>query len=180
SYRLAGENIAMGHTSPIFSHHSLMNSKEHRVNTLNDSYTHLGIGVDYNADEVPYYTENYIKKQIRPVNPDESIFVSDDYFVLKFPEQTDDFSKDSHAVKVDRFECRVFRLQTIISFFFIEAFNSCFILIGHSDNDITIMGDILFADNDAVSIKNTRINHTVSGYVEQEYFTIVIRSEMFR
>jgi len=62
SYRLAGENIAMGHTSPIFSHHSLMNSKEHRVNTLNDSYTHLGIGVDYNADEVPYYTENYIKK----------------------------------------------------------------------------------------------------------------------
>ena len=62
SYRLAGENIAMGHTSPIFSHHSLMNSKEHRVNTLNDSYTHMGIGVDYNADEVPYYTENYIKK----------------------------------------------------------------------------------------------------------------------
>lgn len=62
SYRLAGENIAMGHTSPIFSHHSLMNSKAHRVNTLNDSYTHMGIGVEYNAEEVPYYTENYIKK----------------------------------------------------------------------------------------------------------------------
>lgn len=62
SYRLAGENIAMGHTSPIFSHHSLMNSKEHRVNTLKESYTHMGIGVDYNAEEVPYYTENYIKK----------------------------------------------------------------------------------------------------------------------
>ena len=62
SYRLAGENIATGHTSPIFSHHSLMNSKEHRVNTLNDSYTHMGIGVEYDAEEVPYYTENYIKK----------------------------------------------------------------------------------------------------------------------
>lgn len=62
SYRLAGENIATGHTSSIFSHHSLMNSKEHRVNTLNESYTHVGIGVDYNAEEIPYYTENYIKK----------------------------------------------------------------------------------------------------------------------
>lgn len=61
-FRLAGENIAMGHTSPIFSHHSLMNSKEHRVNTLNETYTHIGIGVDYNSEDVPYYTENYIKK----------------------------------------------------------------------------------------------------------------------
>jgi hypothetical protein len=61
-FRLAGENIAMGHTSPIFSHHSLMNSKEHRVNTLNDTYTHVGIGVGYSTEEVPYYTENYIEK----------------------------------------------------------------------------------------------------------------------
>lgn len=61
-FRLAGENIATGHTSPIFSHHSLMNSKAHRVNTLNDDYTHIGIGVDYNSDDVPYYTENYTKK----------------------------------------------------------------------------------------------------------------------
>ncbi|WP_415735767.1 CAP domain-containing protein [Lacicoccus alkaliphilus] len=61
-FRQAGENIAMGHTSPIFSHHSLMNSKEHRVNTLNDSYTHVGIGVGYSAEEIPYYTENYIEK----------------------------------------------------------------------------------------------------------------------
>lgn len=61
-FKLAGENIAMGHTSPIFSHHSLLNSEEHRVNTLNDAYTHFGIGVDYNSEDVPYYTENYIKK----------------------------------------------------------------------------------------------------------------------
>lgn len=62
SYRLAAENIAMGHTSPIFSHHSLMNSEEHRVNTLNETYTHMGIGVEYDDEEIPYYTENYIKK----------------------------------------------------------------------------------------------------------------------
>lgn len=61
-YSLAGENIATGHTSPIFSHHSLLNSKEHRVNTLNDSYSHIGIGVDYDFEDVPYYTENYVKK----------------------------------------------------------------------------------------------------------------------
>lgn len=61
-FRLAGENIAMGHTSPIFSHHSLMNSPSHRVNILNDDFTHLGVGVEYNSEDIPYYTENYIQK----------------------------------------------------------------------------------------------------------------------
>ncbi|MFB9861302.1 CAP domain-containing protein [Salinicoccus siamensis] len=62
SYRMAGENIAMGHTSPIFSHHSLMNSPPHRENTLKASFTHLGVGTAYNEENVPYYTENYIRK----------------------------------------------------------------------------------------------------------------------
>ncbi|WP_271396432.1 CAP-associated domain-containing protein [Salinicoccus roseus] len=61
-YRMAGENIAMGHTSPIFSHHSLMNSMEHRVNTLKPAFTHLGTGTAYNDEDIPYYTENYIQK----------------------------------------------------------------------------------------------------------------------
>lgn len=61
-YQMAGENIAMGHTSPIFSHHSLMNSMEHRVNTLKPAFTHLGTGTAYNDEDIPYYTENYIQK----------------------------------------------------------------------------------------------------------------------
>jgi hypothetical protein len=61
-YRMAGENIAMGHTSPIFSHHSLMNSMEHRVNMLKPAFTHLGTGTAYNDEDIPYYTENYIQK----------------------------------------------------------------------------------------------------------------------
>lgn len=61
-FRLAGENIATGHTSPIFAHHSLLNSPSHRVNTLNADFNYIGIGIEYNADNVPYYTENYIQK----------------------------------------------------------------------------------------------------------------------
>ncbi|WP_020008602.1 CAP domain-containing protein [Salinicoccus albus] len=62
TYRMAGENIAMGHTSPIFSHHSLMNSPDHRVNLLHESFTHLGTGTAFGDDDTPYYTENFIKK----------------------------------------------------------------------------------------------------------------------
>lgn len=61
-FRLAGENIATGHTSPIFAHHSLMNSSAHRVNILNEEFTHLGVGVEYNSENIPYYTENYTQK----------------------------------------------------------------------------------------------------------------------
>lgn len=61
-FRLAGENIATGHTSPIFAHHSLLNSPSHRVNTLNADFNYIGVGIEYNGDSVPYYTENYIQK----------------------------------------------------------------------------------------------------------------------
>lgn len=61
-FTLAGENIATGHTSPIFAHHSLMNSPAHRVNVLNDQFNYLGVGIEYNGDSVPYYTENYLQK----------------------------------------------------------------------------------------------------------------------
>lgn len=61
-YRMAGENIATGHTSALFAHHSLLNSPDHRVNVLNPEFTHLGTGTAYGKKEVPYYTENYIKR----------------------------------------------------------------------------------------------------------------------
>ncbi|AKG73837.1 CAP domain-containing protein [Salinicoccus halodurans] len=62
AYRKAGENIAMGHTSAIFAHHSLLNSADHRVNVLSPDFTHLGTGTAYGGEDVPYYTENYIQK----------------------------------------------------------------------------------------------------------------------
>ena len=61
-FRLAGENIATGHTSPIFAHHSLLNSPSHRVNTLNESFDYVGVGIEYDRENVPYYTENYLQK----------------------------------------------------------------------------------------------------------------------
>ncbi|MFC3900965.1 CAP domain-containing protein [Aliicoccus persicus] len=62
AFRFAGENIATGHTSSIFVHHSLLNSMDHRKNLLHPDFTHLGIGVAYNELDVPYYTENYVQK----------------------------------------------------------------------------------------------------------------------
>ena len=61
-FRFAGENIAMGHTSAIFVHHSLLNSVDHRRNLLHPDFTHLGVGVSYNEESIPYYTENYVQK----------------------------------------------------------------------------------------------------------------------
>lgn len=61
-FRFAGENIAMGHTSSIFVHHSLLNSIDHRRNLLHPDFTHLGVGVSYSDEDIPYYTENYVQK----------------------------------------------------------------------------------------------------------------------
>ncbi|MCK1975561.1 CAP domain-containing protein [Jeotgalicoccus huakuii] len=60
-YTYAGENIATGHTSPIFAHHSLLNSPSHRVNILNDKFTSVGIGIEYDQEQVPFYTENFLQ-----------------------------------------------------------------------------------------------------------------------
>lgn len=61
SYRAAGENIAMGYTSSIFAHEALMNSLGHRKNILNTSFTHLGIGVEFETgNDIPYYTQNFL------------------------------------------------------------------------------------------------------------------------
>ncbi|HZG77784.1 MAG TPA: CAP-associated domain-containing protein, partial [Paenibacillus sp.] len=60
-FRKAGENIAYGQTSAIFAHEGWMNSSGHRKNVLGD-FERLGVGVVFAADDVPYYTQNFLTK----------------------------------------------------------------------------------------------------------------------
>lgn len=60
SYRTAGENLAAGQISSVFAHEGLMNSLGHRENKLNDAFESLGIGVAFNEESQPYYTEKYL------------------------------------------------------------------------------------------------------------------------
>ncbi|MCJ7839783.1 CAP domain-containing protein [Lederbergia sp. NSJ-179] len=59
-YQMAGENIAMGQFSSIFAHEGLMNSPGHRKNILQKDFQALGVGVDFNKDGQPYFTENFL------------------------------------------------------------------------------------------------------------------------
>ncbi|GAA0327164.1 CAP domain-containing protein [Bacillus carboniphilus] len=59
NYRTAGENLAYGQSSSIFAHEGLMNSLGHRKNILQDHYKKLGIGVAFNHESQPYYTEMF-------------------------------------------------------------------------------------------------------------------------
>ena len=62
SYRMAGENLAMGQLSSIFAHEGLMNSIGHRKNILQTDFESLGVGVAFNTESRPYYTENFLTK----------------------------------------------------------------------------------------------------------------------
>ena len=62
SFTQAGENLAYGQPSAIFAHEGLMNSPGHRKNILHKEFTYLGIGVAFNSDSQPYFTENYYSK----------------------------------------------------------------------------------------------------------------------
>lgn len=62
SFISAGENLAQGQTSSIFAHQGLMNSEGHRKNIVNDGFTELGVGVDFDEDNQPIYTENFLSK----------------------------------------------------------------------------------------------------------------------
>lgn len=55
----AGENLAYGQYSSIFAHQGLMNSLGHRKNILREDYKFLGVGVAFNNESQPYYTENF-------------------------------------------------------------------------------------------------------------------------
>ena len=59
SYRSAAENIAKGQNTPQAVVNAWMNSSGHRVNILNPSYTHIGVGYVSNGN---YWTQMFIKK----------------------------------------------------------------------------------------------------------------------
>lgn len=61
-FYLAGENLAYGQFSSIFAHEGLMNSLGHRENILKKGYKYLGVGVAFNNQSQPYYTENFYAK----------------------------------------------------------------------------------------------------------------------
>ena len=56
-FNAAGENLAYGQVSSIYAHEGLMNSLGHRKNILNTHYKNLGLGVDFNEDKQPFWTE---------------------------------------------------------------------------------------------------------------------------
>ena len=60
SYRAAGENIAMGQTSPAQVMNGWMNSAGHRANILNSSFTKIGVGVAQNSAGQYYWTQHFI------------------------------------------------------------------------------------------------------------------------
>jgi uncharacterized protein YkwD len=62
NYRVAGENLAYGQSSSIFAHEGLMNSIGHRENLLKPDFSLLGVGVAFNEENQPYYTENFYSK----------------------------------------------------------------------------------------------------------------------
>lgn len=58
-YRTAGENIAMGHTSPEQVVQGWMNSEGHRKNIMNPNFTHIGVGY---VEDGNYWTQMFIGK----------------------------------------------------------------------------------------------------------------------
>ncbi|GAA0431060.1 CAP domain-containing protein [Lentibacillus halophilus] len=58
-FRTAGENLAAGQPSSIFAHEGLMNSLGHRKNILKTNFENLVIGVAFNDDNQPFYTETF-------------------------------------------------------------------------------------------------------------------------
>jgi uncharacterized protein YkwD len=61
-YLLAGENLATGQLSSIYAHEGLMNSLGHRKNILAADFEYLGVGVAFNEQSQPYYTQKYYAK----------------------------------------------------------------------------------------------------------------------
>ncbi|WP_010650100.1 CAP domain-containing protein [Oceanobacillus massiliensis] len=62
SFRIAGENLAAGQSSSIFAHEGLMNSLGHRENKLKKEYEALAVGVSFDNESKPFFTENYLTK----------------------------------------------------------------------------------------------------------------------
>lgn len=61
-FTAAGENLAYGQFSSIYAHEGLMNSLGHRKNILQTDFEYLGVGVAFNSEHHPYYTQNFYAK----------------------------------------------------------------------------------------------------------------------
>lgn len=61
-FRTAGENLAAGQLSSIYAHEGLMNSLGHRENILQADFELLGIGVAFDKESRPYFTQNFLAK----------------------------------------------------------------------------------------------------------------------
>lgn len=62
TFRAAGENLAAGQLSSIFAHEGLMNSIGHRENILQADFEALGIGVAFDENEKPFFTQNFVTR----------------------------------------------------------------------------------------------------------------------
>lgn len=62
SYKTAGENIAMGQSTPKEVVTAWMNSEGHRKNILNSSFTDMGVGVAKNSNGTIYWSQMFIGK----------------------------------------------------------------------------------------------------------------------
>lgn len=62
NFTFAGENLAYGQFNSIFAHEGLMNSASHRENILRQEFEYIGIGVAFNSESQPYFTQNFYKK----------------------------------------------------------------------------------------------------------------------
>ena len=62
SFRSAGENLAAGQISSIYAHEGLMNSIGHRENILQKDFESLGVGVAFDSNEKPYFTQNFVTR----------------------------------------------------------------------------------------------------------------------
>lgn len=61
SFSYAGENIAMGQTTPTQVVRDWMNSQGHRQNILNPNYTNIGVGLAKGGTGRYYWTQMFIK-----------------------------------------------------------------------------------------------------------------------
>lgn len=62
-YRIAGENIAMGHSTPQEVVQGWMNSEGHRKNIMNPRFTHLGMGIQKSESGRIYWTQMFTGQQ---------------------------------------------------------------------------------------------------------------------
>lgn len=58
-FTFAGENLAYGQFSSIYAHEGLFNSPGHRKNILEKRYVYAGVGVAFNKNHEPFFTQKF-------------------------------------------------------------------------------------------------------------------------